>query len=60
MIKKELYHITGTLLPPPGQPPMYSQLYIHDLDTTLNHHMANRNNLTFNRQTMQILQDMLY
>jgi hypothetical protein len=29
-IKGELHHITGTLLPPPGQPPMYSQLYIHD------------------------------
>jgi hypothetical protein len=59
-IKGELHHITGTLLPPPGQPPMYSQLYIHDPDTALNHCMANRNNFTLNRETMQTLQDMLY
>jgi hypothetical protein len=29
-IKGELHHVTGTLLPSPGQTPMYSQLYIHD------------------------------
>jgi hypothetical protein len=39
---------------------MYSQLYIHDPDTVLNHRMANRNNLTLDRGTMQTLQDMLY
>jgi hypothetical protein len=59
-IKGELHHITGTLLLSPGQTPMYSQLYIHDPDTALNHCMANRNNTTLDRGTEQILQDMLY
>jgi hypothetical protein len=59
-IKSELHHVTGTLLPSPGQTPMYSQLYIHDPDTALNHRMANRSNLTLDRGTMQTLQDMLY
>jgi hypothetical protein len=39
---------------------MYSQLYIHDPDTALNHRMANRNNLTLDRGTMQTFQDILY
>jgi hypothetical protein len=59
-IKGELHHVTGTLLPSLGQTPMYSQLYIHDPDSALNHRMANRNNLTLDRGTMQTLQDMLY
>jgi hypothetical protein len=29
-IKGELYHVTGTLPPSPGQTQMYSKLYIHD------------------------------
>jgi hypothetical protein len=59
-IKGELHHVTGTLLLSPRQTPMYSQLYIHDPDITLNHRIANRNNLTLDRGTMQTLQDMLY
>jgi hypothetical protein len=59
-IKGELHHVTGTLLLSPGQTPMHSQLYIHDPDTALNHRIANRNNLTLDRDTMPILQDMLY
>lgn len=30
------YHRIGSLLPPEGSKPMYSQLYIHDTDNEIN------------------------
>ena len=55
-----LSHRTGSLLPQPGQHPVYSQLYIYDPADALNYRMANQHNRDLLRETMQVLQDMLH
>ena len=55
-----LSHRAGSLLPQPGEHPVYSQLYIYDPADALNYRMSNQHNQNLLRQTMQILQDMLY
>jgi len=44
-IQRELYHLTGALLPHGGQTPMYAQIYILDTAEQLNVRRANNNNL---------------
>ena len=55
-----LSHHAGSLLPQPGKHPVYSQLYIYDPADALNYRMTNQHNRDLLRDTMQILQDMLY
>jgi hypothetical protein len=52
-----LYHLSGSLLPEPGDTPKYAQLYIHDPQSALNHRMTN--NPDRSPTTMQLLQTML-
>ena len=52
-----LYHLSGSLLPEPGNVPIYSQLYIHDARTALRHRM--KNNPSLRADTMQALQTLL-
>ncbi|CAN0871853.1 ATP-dependent DNA helicase PIF1 [Linum grandiflorum] len=37
----ENYHLMGSLLPPPGQPPKYAQLYVFDPSEETEHRLAN-------------------
>ncbi|KIJ22373.1 hypothetical protein M422DRAFT_88131, partial [Sphaerobolus stellatus SS14] len=55
----ELYHMVGSLLPEPGDPPSYAQLYFYDPLEALEHCMANVHNRNLNRHTMQALQVIL-
>jgi hypothetical protein len=59
-VQGRLYHQIGSLLPRPGVPPVYAQLYIYDPQEALNFRMDNAANTSLDRSTMQILQDMLY
>src|ERR1700724_1848028 len=54
-----LSHRTGSLLPHPGQNPVYSQLYVYDPVDALNYRMANQYNRDLSCDTMQVLQDTL-
>jgi len=56
----ELIYKAGSLLPPPGDPPIWAQLYIYDSAQALDHCMAHPWNSSLNRDVMQTLQDMLY
>jgi hypothetical protein len=55
----ELYHMIGSLLPEPGDPPSYAQLYFYDPLEALDHRMANVHNRNLNCHTMQALQTLL-
>ena len=55
----ELSHKSGSLLPPEGQPPVYSQVYIYDPADAVNFQMANRWHTQLNHHTLVTLQDML-
>ncbi|KIJ32889.1 hypothetical protein M422DRAFT_183878 [Sphaerobolus stellatus SS14] len=55
----ELYHMVGSLLPEPGDPPSYAQLYFYDPLEALEYRMANIHNRNLNRHTMQALQVIL-
>ena len=59
-IQGRLYHWSGSLLPQPGRPPVYAQLYIYDPQEALDFRMNNQANLSLDRATMQTLQDMLF
>jgi hypothetical protein len=59
-VQGKLSHYAGSLLPVPGETPLYAQLYIYDPTEALNPRMGHEANRELNRQTMQILQDMLY
>ncbi|CAN1254542.1 ATP-dependent DNA helicase PIF1 [Linum perenne] len=37
----ENYHLMGSLLPPPGQPPKYAQLYVFDPSEEVEHRLTN-------------------
>jgi hypothetical protein len=56
----ELIHRAGALLPPPGEPPAWAQLYILDSAEALDHRIAHERNRRLDRSTVQDLQDMLY
>ncbi|KAJ7733947.1 hypothetical protein B0H16DRAFT_1676801 [Mycena metata] len=56
-IHGELCHRAGALLPPEGQTPMYSQLYIYEPRAAFDHRMTNNSNLR--RDTMEILQQVI-
>ncbi|KDR65039.1 hypothetical protein GALMADRAFT_82350 [Galerina marginata CBS 339.88] len=58
-IQGKLSHFAGSLLPADNHP-KYAQLYIYDPVEALNHRMAHDANAQLDRQTMQVLQDMLY
>ena len=58
-IQGKLSHYSGSLFPEADNP-TYVQWYIYDLAEALNHLMAHQANTQLDRQTMQILQDMLY
>ncbi|KAK4258310.1 hypothetical protein QN277_007769 [Acacia crassicarpa] len=34
------HHLIGSLLPPPGNPPMYAQLYIYDIDNEVSNRIS--------------------
>ncbi|KIJ27294.1 hypothetical protein M422DRAFT_271548 [Sphaerobolus stellatus SS14] len=55
----ELYHMVESLLPEPGNPPSYAQLYFYDPLEALVYHMANVHNRNLNWYTMQALQVIL-
>jgi hypothetical protein len=40
ILNGENYHQIGSLLPPPGQPPKFAQLYIYDTDNEIANRMA--------------------
>jgi hypothetical protein len=52
--------VAGTLLAPTGRPPQFAQLYIYDPESQLDHRMSHPTNRRLDRNTMQILQDMLW
>ena len=52
-----MYHLSGSLLPEPGNTPIYSQLYIHDARSALKHRM--KNNPSRRADTMELLQNLL-
>jgi hypothetical protein len=56
----ELIHQVGSLLPSPGKPPAWAQLYIYDSAQALDYRMVHQANDSLNRSIMQTLQDMLY
>src|SRR6266850_3142779 len=56
----ELIHQAGSLIPPPGKPPAWAQLYIYDSAQALNYCIGHSANSTLDRNIMQTLQDMLY
>ena len=58
-IHGKLSHNAGSLLPPPGKPPTYAQLYIYDPDQALDYRMNHEANRNLNRQIMETLQNML-
>ncbi|KAF9440445.1 hypothetical protein P691DRAFT_647674, partial [Macrolepiota fuliginosa MF-IS2] len=57
-INGELSHLSGALLPPPGQHPMYAQIYFNDPDQQLLDRQ--RNNANLNHVVLNELQDMLH
>jgi hypothetical protein len=56
-IQGDLHHLSGSLLPPQGEPAVFAQLYIHDPVTQLYLHEQWNNNL--NSVIMTQLQAML-
>lgn len=52
-----LYHLSGSLLPEPGNVPIYSQLYIHDPRSALKHRL--KKNPSRRADTMEVLQKLL-
>ncbi|KAI0043941.1 hypothetical protein FA95DRAFT_1523552, partial [Auriscalpium vulgare] len=56
-IRGELCHRMGALLPAPGNPPSYAQLYIYDPQAALDLRMRRNDDLS--RRTMQSLQELL-
>ncbi|KAF8203331.1 hypothetical protein BJ912DRAFT_920472 [Pholiota molesta] len=52
--------IQRSLLPIPGETPLYAQLYIYDPMEALNFRMEHEANRELDHHTMQVLQDMLY
>lgn len=59
-VQGRLIHRADHLLPEEGQQPCYAQLYIYDPAEALNHRMNHNANSNLDRNTMSILQDMLY
>ena len=51
----ELIHRAGSLLPPDGDPPIYAQLYIYDLEVALNHRLLNQHNSNLHPDTLRVL-----
>ena len=64
VLRGELIHQAGTILPLPNEDIVYSQLYIHDTDHALDHRLNRhnaRNRLSpLNRQTLNLLQGILH
>ena len=64
VLRGELIHQSGTILPQPNEDIIYSQLYIHDTNHALDHRLDrhNRRNPTspLNRQTLNLLQGILH
>jgi len=59
-VQGRVYHRIGSLIPLPGKPPLYAQLYIYDPQEALHFRMNHLANAALDIGTMQILQDMLY
>ncbi len=59
-IQGELAHWSGSLLPQPGHPPIYAQLYIYDPRSAVAQRIANNSKRSVLRSdTMEILEDVL-
>ncbi len=56
----KLSHRSGSLIPREGASPQYAQLYIYDPQDALDYRMNHPSNHNLNRDTMAILQDMLF
>src|SRR5215471_7334378 len=52
-----MYHLSGSLMPQPGNIPCYAQLYVHDPQSALDHRM--HRNPQCRRDTMELLQNLL-
>ena len=59
-LRGELIHRAGSLLPPEGQAPLYSQLYILDAAEAFEHRERNSYNSDLDTIVLKNLQDMLY
>ncbi|KAF8348758.1 hypothetical protein F5887DRAFT_879745, partial [Amanita rubescens] len=59
-IQGELAHWSGSLLPEPGRPPIYAQLYIYDPRSAVAQHIANNSERSaLHSDTMEILEGLL-
>ncbi|OSC97182.1 hypothetical protein PYCCODRAFT_1351447, partial [Trametes coccinea BRFM310] len=56
-IHGELYHLSGSLLPVEGRPPVFSQLYVYDPQLALQERVRRNGNLR--EDTLAVLQDIL-
>ena len=58
-IHGQIYHLTGSLYPAPGNAPKYSQLYILEGDQAVEKRMMNRENINCQRDIMVLLTTIL-
>jgi hypothetical protein len=59
ILEGQLSHLAGSLLPAEGIQPVYAQLYIHDSEVALQHHLNNTWNWGLDCIVLSNLQDML-
>lgn len=58
-IQGDLAHWSGSLLPEPGRPPIYAQLYIYEPHTAVAHRMSNNANSGLRQDTMELLENII-
>jgi hypothetical protein len=59
-VQGSLYHQTGPFIPEEGMAPNYAQIYIYDQQKAIDFRMNHRANAGLHKETMQILQNVLY
>ena len=59
VLQGQLNHLSGSLLPAEGVPPVYAQLYIHDSQIALQHRLQNTDNRHLDPFVLADLQHML-
>ena len=59
-IQGELAHWSGSLLPEPGRPPVYAQLYIYEPHTAVVHRMSTNADSGLRQDTMELLEEVIY
>ncbi|KAF8346633.1 hypothetical protein F5887DRAFT_883137, partial [Amanita rubescens] len=58
-IQGELAHWSGSLLPEPGRPPVYAQLYIYEPHIAVTQRMSNNANSDLRQDTMELLEEVI-